>query len=324
MGSSSSKNNLKQGDRSIYSPVNPAILEDLETPGFSPRIPRAQYNDHVFGQRYYRASEYGDTIVTNQRVPRLWMDNDLQDCNVCAETKPTRAFPILSVSSQCAHPPRTCLDCVATSIKTDFATRRWNQIHCPDCRALMGYEDVERYADEETFSKYQNLAFRGAVNEAPDFVWCPADCGSGQIHEAGNAGPIVRCARCGFKFCFNHQQAWHQELTCEEYDELLSDPRGFRSRIEIANEEAENERLAEQRLKQEQEDADRKYAQSLADADEAARAERQVAQERRQREIREAEDSVRREKERRASQQNVEKMRREAAKRKREETQMII
>lgn len=165
------------------------------------------------------------------------------------------------------------------------------------------------------------MAFRAAVDEAPDFVWCPNNCGFGQMHEAGDAGPIVQCARCRFKFCFHHQSAWHEELTCEEYDELLSDPHGFRSRIDIANEEARKQRATEQKLKQELEDADRRYAQSLVEADQAAEAEKRAAEERRERRIREAAELARLTKEQKASQKNLESMRREAARRRQEEAQ---
>lgn len=39
------------------------------------------------------------------------------------------------------------------SIKTDFGSKGWNQIHCPECHAAMQYADVEHYADKETLEK---------------------------------------------------------------------------------------------------------------------------------------------------------------------------
>lgn len=93
-----------------------------------------------------------DVFSTPQSAPQHGPQS-MQDCNVCAESKPFLSFPIISVSGQCDHPPQTCLECVATSIRTEFASKRWNQIHCPECRGLMEYEDVEAYADKTTFAK---------------------------------------------------------------------------------------------------------------------------------------------------------------------------
>jgi hypothetical protein len=77
----------------------------------------------------------------------------MQDCNVCVETKPSSAFPIFSVSNNCEHIPQTCRNCIELSIKTEFESKIWNQIHCPECHGRMDYEDVERQADRETFTK---------------------------------------------------------------------------------------------------------------------------------------------------------------------------
>ncbi|RYO80623.1 hypothetical protein DL766_009110 [Monosporascus sp. MC13-8B] len=185
----------------------------------------------------------------------------------------------------------------------------------------MGYEDVEQYADRETFAKYSDLALRGAVSQAPDFVWCPNGCGSGQIHESGNEQPIVTCGKCSFKFCFRHQVRWHEQLTCAEYDSLVSDPENFRSRIDILNEEAEKLRLAEQLARRTQEEADRRLAQSLMAAEQREEAERQARRERAERERREEAERRRLQAERIAMQQQAEKMRMEAV-RKRDEDEL--
>ncbi|RYP52059.1 hypothetical protein DL768_002742 [Monosporascus sp. mg162] len=205
--------------------------------------------------------------------------------------------------------------------ETDFKNKKWDEISCPECRATMGYEDVEQYADRETFAKYSDLALRGAVNQAPDFVWCPNGCESGQIHEDGNEKPIVTCVKCSFKFCFRHQVRWHEQLTCAEYDSFVSDPENFRSRIEILNEEAEKLRLDEQLARRTQEEADQKLAQSLMAAEQREEAERQAQRERAERERREEAERRRLQAERMAMQQKAEKMRMEAA-RKREEDEL--
>lgn len=95
------------------------------------------------------------------------------------------------------------------------------------------------------------------MSKDPDFVWCPgAGCGSGQVHGGGDAQPVARCAHCGLRFCARHCVAWHEGLSCADYDALLADPERFRGR-------AEGPRALRQQA------ADRALAQALVSADEA-------------------------------------------------------
>ncbi|KAM0285772.1 hypothetical protein ACHAQH_001233 [Verticillium albo-atrum] len=150
---------------------------------------------------------------------------------------------------------------------------------------------------------YENLALRAAMHQADNFIWCPGGCGSGQIHETGTEQPIVICLHCNSRSCFTHEVAWHDGLTCDEYDSLLADPENFRSHIEIENaavEEEESRRRA-------QDAADRALVGRLAAAQEAEERAR-----------------LEREKEaRRKAAEAVEKARQAAARRKREDEQSV-
>lgn len=128
---------------------------------------------------------------------------------------------------------------------------------------------------------YEALALHAAMGEAENFIWCTANCGSGQLHDTGAAQPIVTCLHCRQRSCFTHNVAWHDDMTCEEYDALQRDPENFRSRIEIENDELERARRA-------QEDADRAMAQSLV-AEQKAETRRREARERAERERERAE-----------------------------------
>ncbi|KAL7819223.1 hypothetical protein V8C44DRAFT_317345 [Trichoderma aethiopicum] len=132
--------------------------------------------------------------------------------------------------------------------------------------------------------------------EAENFFWCTSDCGSGQIHESGHELPIVICLHCSHRSCFRHNVAWHQGLTCDEYDQLLANPDNFRSRLEIDND-------AWAASQQAQLNADRAMAQGLLEE------EKRVAEMRHRREREE------REKTRKA----IELARQIAARRKKEE-----
>ena len=124
--------------------------------------------------------------------------------------------------------------------------------------------------------RYETLALRAAMAEAENFFWCTSGCGSGQIHETGHELPIVICLHCNHRSCFHHNVAWHQGLTCDEYDQLLADPDNFRSRLEIDND-------AWAASQQAQLNADRAMAQGLLEE------ERRAAEMRQQREREERE-----------------------------------
>ncbi|KAK7442393.1 hypothetical protein CaCOL14_001213 [Colletotrichum acutatum] len=232
-------------------------------------------DDFSFGQRYHKAADTTDVVVTRQRLPA----NDLggsRECPICAETRDISSFPVLSVTPTCNHPPEACLECLQMSIKSDLNSKLWTEIQCPECRELLEYVDIQKYADEETFARYEALALRAAMAEADKFIWCTANCGSGQLHDTGGEQPIVTCLHCGQRSCFSHNVTWHENLSCQEYDALLQDPENFRSRIEMEYDEFDSARQA-------QEDADRAMAQGLM-AEQQAEIQQNEARERAERE----------------------------------------
>ncbi|RGP76171.1 ring finger domain-containing [Fusarium sporotrichioides] len=179
-------------------------------------------------------------------------------------------------------------------LETDVA----DEFRCPECRELLEYADIQRYANKQTFTKYETIALRAAMSEAENFVWCTSGCGSGQIHESGSAQPIVTCLHCSHRSCFHHNVAWHETLSCDEYDQLLADPDNFRSHLEM-----ENEKWSE--AQQAQLEADRAMAQDLLAEDQA--------------EMRRREERARQEREQ--AQKAAQLARKIAARRKKEEAQ---
>jgi len=167
--------------------------------------------------------------------------------------------------------------------------------------------------DSGILPRYQNLSFRYAVSEAENFMWCTAGCGFGQVHDGGVEEPIITCLLCESRSCFHHKVAWHENLTCDEYDILLADPVNFRSRFDLENEAAEEAAAA----RRAQEDMDRVFAQGLLAEEEKAEALARQERERIVREAREAKEAA----ERKERKEKAEKTRLEAARRKREEEQ---
>ncbi|KAL4806762.1 hypothetical protein BDV18DRAFT_138163 [Aspergillus unguis] len=166
------------------------------------------------------------------------------------------------LSQACLHPSSVCYACLAKSIKNDLETRFWDEIRCPECKTLFIHEDIRRFADDETFNRYDKISFRHAVNADKNFIWC-LECDFGQLHEPGADQPLVRCLNCSAESCFKHAIKWHDGFTCDEYDAVLWDPDSYKairekgggnsqrvarmSKKEIAR-AAKNERSRQQKL----------------------------------------------------------------------------
>ena len=104
---------------------------------------------------------------------------------------------------------------------------------------------------------YDQQSSRSALDANPNFRWCRGPCcEAGQVHEGGEAQPIVKCDNCGFRSCFRHQEPWHEGMTCEKYDAIRHDPDAFQAYIETQ----EQSELASQQQQQarDQEDAARR------------------------------------------------------------------
>lgn len=112
-----------------------------------------------FGQRYQKASDSSDVIVTHQRIPRSTAVSTLE-CVVCADTKDAGGFPRFSITATCTHVSNTCLDCIQLSIESDLSSKLWTEIRCPECRELLEYADIQRYANQQTFAKYDQKTSR--------------------------------------------------------------------------------------------------------------------------------------------------------------------
>ncbi|KAL8782966.1 MAG: hypothetical protein Q9213_004973 [Squamulea squamosa] len=53
----------------------------------------------------------------------------------------------------CDHEGGVCLECLRKAITTQMERKRWNQLTCPLCPALLDSNTVERYAPEETVQR---------------------------------------------------------------------------------------------------------------------------------------------------------------------------
>ncbi|KAK1755320.1 hypothetical protein QBC47DRAFT_361334 [Echria macrotheca] len=145
-----------------------------------------------------------------------WLLQPTESCAVCMEDKKITELPI-RITSDCQHPSVPCKDCLKQWLQSSLERATWDRIKCPDCPAILGYADMRRYASRETFSRFDTLSTRSAVEALPNFRWClSATCGSGQIEDQNCAKS--KCQACGAKQCMKHNVPWHKGETCEEYD----------------------------------------------------------------------------------------------------------
>ncbi|KAL8392103.1 hypothetical protein RB595_002335 [Gaeumannomyces hyphopodioides] len=123
---------------------------------------------------------------------------------------------------------------------------------------VLSADEGERDGGEELFARYDRLCLLNHLSDIPGFMWCLREgCDNGQIHDAvplaGDDGDDddddddrtsrwvhaarhkVSCESCSFAMCARHQSAWHEGLTCREWDELRRDEEGNADPAEAAS-----------------------------------------------------------------------------------------
>lgn len=235
------------------------------------------------------------------------------ECIVCIENIPRRGFPDSSISSSCSHDAQCCLKCLATHLKSQLESNGPKSFTCPQCRGALSYASIQQYASPETFAQYDKWLARSGLAEEPNFCWCTAGCGSGQLHPEGRENPLMICNNCRGKTCFNHQAPWHDGLTCREFDnpdattttndsrKIESETKSVRKRFSTLlgirgkrnisiggvtrlenNQEYRDRRLAEKLTKEEDEQERKRLKQNTEEAERRNRLIKQGSQEQRQ------------------------------------------
>ena len=178
------------------------------------------------------------TFERSELMQRL---TTVKECVICVETLPILRFPQARVTNACSHESNTCLKCLSRYIQTQLEFRMWNQLNCPECSALLRYDDVRKYAREASFQTYDSLTMKHPLSSDPNFRWCTAaGCSSGQIHS--DSSSLMVCNSCQGRSCFTHQSPWHGGMTCQEE----SDRRAREQQPAIDQARQEEERQAQE------------------------------------------------------------------------------
>ncbi|KAG8737283.1 hypothetical protein FRC12_017210 [Ceratobasidium sp. 428] len=142
-------------------------------------------------------------------------------CSICLDLSDD--LPRDPPTSNCTHKPTVCRTCLEQYVSHAVQSGGLTTFPCPDaeCKQTMEYLDIKKGAgtNKQCLERYEALLVRRLLQNEPNFVWCKNPlCDSGQIHESGDASPVVVCKVCSAESCFKHDTPWHTGLTCGEYD----------------------------------------------------------------------------------------------------------
>ncbi|KAL4745677.1 hypothetical protein BDW72DRAFT_186260 [Aspergillus terricola var. indicus] len=226
-------------ERKVKEPELEPVTQSRPEQNASPKSPEAflqqvdeeleaLYTDYLKSSGKQRVAERTKTAKkTRKSGPKS--EDEPEACIICLEpfsANGLKAPDKLSIA--CQHTPSVCSICLSKSIKHDLVTKFWDEIKCPQCQTLFIHEDIKRFADEETFNRYDRLSLRHALNADQNFIWC-LECDFGQLHEPGAEQPLVVCFNCSAESCFKHAIKWHDGFSCEEYDAVLWDPDSYKA-----------------------------------------------------------------------------------------------
>jgi IBR domain, a half RING-finger domain len=156
-----------------------------------------------------------DSKVTRKRKR---VEVHKKECVICAETKPVyRNFPSFS---SCSHDPDTCSSCVANQTITLFLASRgtgWSACKCPQCDVAVSTDELQGALPRALLQEMKGLADRLRDSGNESWRWClSSGCGHGSLQDGTKE--MIRCGKCNYKMCFNHQVPWHDGYTCQEYE----------------------------------------------------------------------------------------------------------
>eukprot|EP00004_Rigifila_ramosa_P006804 TRINITY_DN17728_c0_g1_i1.p2 TRINITY_DN17728_c0_g1~~TRINITY_DN17728_c0_g1_i1.p2 ORF type:complete len:259 (-),score=43.42 TRINITY_DN17728_c0_g1_i1:72-848(-) len=143
----------------------------------------------------------------------------------------------VNAAAACTHDACICAPCLAKYIETEMNAKMFSpEIKCPapNCTQTLKFEEVQRGSEAKVWERYERLLLMKTLEELPEFRNCTnSECGSGQLHNGGDAAPIMRCHACKTATCFSCQIPWHAGETCEEYQIRVQQTQDAASLAEI-------------------------------------------------------------------------------------------
>lgn len=97
------------------------------------------------------------------------------ECVICGDYKGTMSFPQSPITKECTHFPTACLRCLQKMLRCELERKQWEDIKCPECGAVLQYQEIQKFADNDTKKKLDTLIIQCAIQDDPNFLWvCPS------------------------------------------------------------------------------------------------------------------------------------------------------
>lgn len=99
----------------------------------------------------------------------------------------------------------------------------WNQLGCPQCNERLQFEDVQRWAPQGVFTRYDKIAFEATIPADQEYRSCAwEECTNGGYCNP-QAESFFTCSVCQRRTCLSCKTIYHEGLTCAENREHMEE-----------------------------------------------------------------------------------------------------
>ncbi|KAN0025751.1 hypothetical protein ACTFIU_005414 [Dictyostelium citrinum] len=150
----------------------------------------------------------------------LELENKRYTCEICfSDDLPLDKIYTLD---DCHH--RFCKECLTQHFKSKIFDGDCKSIQCPDttCRRLVNYQEIKHNVDKKTMAKYEDFLLQITLKEDPNSRFCPRPgCNNAMIGDSDTVTMVICTSEsCRYTFCFNCKSEWHQDMTCQQWEEF--------------------------------------------------------------------------------------------------------
>eukprot|EP00026_Physarum_polycephalum_P004306 Phypoly_transcript_04324.p1 GENE.Phypoly_transcript_04324~~Phypoly_transcript_04324.p1 ORF type:complete len:473 (+),score=85.85 Phypoly_transcript_04324:456-1874(+) len=136
-------------------------------------------------------------------------------CKICDDEYDS--WYLVHELASCSH--IYCIECLRQYYMQRIKDGSVLHISCPDpaCKEEVTPNDVRCVLDQATWEKYDNFVLMSALKQDPNICWCPFPGCTNAIYREPGEDPKIICDACKFQFCAECKEAWHGDMSCEEY-----------------------------------------------------------------------------------------------------------
>ena len=79
--------------------------------------------------------------------------SNMKTCIICTDNLHVLEFDIKPPTARCDHPIDTCHNCLQQWVASEFESKGWEHIKCPQCPEQLEFADMQAAADPEVFTR---------------------------------------------------------------------------------------------------------------------------------------------------------------------------